>query len=385
MGAGTMPRGGMSPMGMELGGAMGFDPEMTVMLARRLQELQNQLTQLNAEISAIGGETSPAARPLLVQRAMCQGQIRDLELQINLAGATSPTMPGMPAGGNPMGAMPPGMPGMPGYGTAAPSAADMITRDPAMQGMPGVAGYRMQGLPGAAGYDAMQGMGAAPNRMMLEQLRQDAITELQYVQRTLSFIDANDPVRATIEARQSELLAQLESLNNQFGQNPTQPMTVPGVAGSTTPTLTDRVAQPARISATTNPRIVQMQNAERQLRAMGNTALADDLQRQIEQELTQGFVEPQVPAAGMTMPMPPIPAAVPPTAAMSVPPALSQQGELVELRNTVDSLRGEIAAMREEMRALQTLLRQYNEKPLVPPATDGANGLSPASTTYTVP
>ena len=368
MGAyGTMPMGGMSPMGMRPGGGMGYDPEMSALLARRLMELQTQLTQLNTEISMSGGETSAMARPLLAQRVMLQGQIRELELQINPSGATTSAMPGA------MGAMPQG--GMPGYGAAAPTAADMMAREMAMQGMRGTPGYGMQNM--------MPGMpGAGPNAMMLEQLRQDAITELQYVQRTLSFIDANDPVRATIEARQSELLDQLESLNRQLGQSQAPSATppvpgIPNVPGSTATTLAERMAsQPTRSNAPTNPEIVKMQNAARELRAMGNTDLADDLQRRIEQMQTQGFVEPQLPP-GMPMsaaaPLPAMPMPIPATVAAALP----QQAELIELRNTVDSLRNEIVSLRDEIRALQILLQQGYQEPLPPPTPSALGDLPP--------
>ncbi|MCL2623776.1 MAG: hypothetical protein FWD31_08935 [Planctomycetaceae bacterium] len=365
MGAGAMP------MGMRPSSAfMGHDPEMNAMLARQLQDLRNQETLLNSEITMMGGETSPAARPLLSQRVMLQTQIRQLELQLgvsgtaNLPGATSNPMGTMPPntmmpGTIPAGAMPPGMTG---YG-AAMIPADRMVQAMASQGMPpAMPGFGMPGM-----------IGAGPNAMMLEQLRQDAVTELQYVQRTLTFVDAADPARAIIEARQEELLAQLESLDRQLGQNSTQPATTPGiatpnVAGSAAPTFADRAAQPARANAAINPEIVRMQNTERQLRVMGRTDLADDLQRQIEQAQTQGFVEPQVPASMMPMPMPA-------TLSPPVPAILPQQGELAELRSTVDSLRSEITMMRDEIRALNAMLRQWDQ-------TSGANGTNEMMPAY---
>lgn len=390
MGAGTMPMGGMPPMGMRPGAnmGMGFDPEMNALLTRRLQELQNQLTLLNSEITMIGGETSPAARPLLQQRAMLQGQIRELEQQLNPAGANTPAMPGamMP------GAMMPGRmpPGMPGYGDNFPTPTDMMPRNmaPGMPGQglpPGMAEYGMAGMPGM--------MGGRANTMMAEQLRLDAIQELQHIQQTLRYIDANSPVLPTIEARRDELLAQLESLNNQAGQTTTQPTMMPGsvapgVAGSSASTLADSITrQPGRAGVVTNPRIAQMQNAERQMRAMGNTALADDLKRQIEQTQTQGFVEPQLPP-GMPLtpnvtPTLPIPANVPANVAAMMPATLPQQGELGELQNTVDKLRSEISSLREEIRALQTLLRQNNQEPAPLPASNVPDDF-PVLPTYTV-
>ena len=380
MGAGTMPMGtggGMPPMGMRGGAALGYDPEMNALMARRLQELQSQLTLLNSEITMLGGGTSQAARPLLAQRIMLQGQIRELELQINPAGATTPATPGVSGmATTPLATMPPGMPGMPGYGSAAPTAADMMARNMAGQGMPSaMSGYGMTGMPGMPG-----AMGAGAMR---DQLRQEAIQELQFAQQTLRYMDANDPMRATIEARQTELLAQVESLNQQPGQNlPQPPMSgavAPGAAGSVAPSLADRIArQPGQPGTMAHPQIAQLQNAERQMRAMDNIAIADDLKRQIEQLQTQAFAEPQLPG-GMAMPMMPsraaVPTTVPPTMPTTLPAPLPQQGELAELRTTVDSLRSEITSLRDEIRALQTLLRQNNPVPLPTPASEPADTL----------
>ncbi len=362
--------GGMST-GMRPGPYTGYDPEMNAWLAQQLQELRTRETQLNTEITMAGGETSPAARPLLMAKTMLQGQIRELEKQINPAAAAT---------------------GMPGYGMTAPTAADMMG-----QGLPGQAGLAGRGMPGAglppgmAGYGvgANAGMGAGPNAMMLEQLRQDVLTELRYAQQTLSQVDANDPFRATIESRQAELLNQLESLNQQLGQSagaapgagaPGLSSASVGLTGAGQPTGGIPGANAA--SATNDPRVLQMMNAERQLRAMGNTALADDILRQIEQLRAEALPQPTANpfAAGALPPGSPMggftgmgapaptaglmpPAGMPPTMPGATAATPSQQAELAELRGTVDALRGEIASMREEIRSLETLLRQSNPLP----------------------
>jgi uncharacterized coiled-coil protein SlyX len=228
-------------------------------------------------------------------------------------------------------------------------------------------------------------MGGGPNATMLEQMRQGVIADLQNVQRMLQFVDPNDPVRANIVAQQTELVAQLESLNAQLGLNPglttaTPGMASPATAGSVAPSMTDRVPQPAppsRANVAANPELARLQNAERQLRLMGQTAMADDFLRQMEQIQTQGIVEPQLPPNFSMSNLLPSPSMM---SSAVVPSSMQQQAELTELRGTVASLRSEIAAMRDEMRALHTLLQQFNQgpgyqEPLVPPMPDVTNGL----------
>jgi len=344
--------GAMPPMGMQpgmMGGVMppmggigmrpggGVDPEMKAWLADRLRVLRMQETQLNSEIAQAGGETAPMARQLLMQRVLLQDQIRELELQLNLMDTTSranPAMPGAPV--DPMlggiGSIPPNVPGYTN-----------------MPNMPGMAG-----TPNAMMFDRQ--------RQLLEKEKQDATMELQYAQRMLSFLDPNDPVRANIVAQQQDLLARIDAIDKQLGQNaplaPRPGMEVPNAPGSMAPTLADRINQPPRTNATVNPQIVQMQNTVRDLRVNGQTAQADDLEQLIQKMQSQGFVEPQL-TPDMLRAILPQPMNMAPAPIAST----SQQAELIELRNTVDTLRNEISSLREDIRTLQSMLHQWNQVP----------------------
>ena len=360
---GGMPPMGMGGMGMRPGG-MGMDPEMNAFMMRQLQELKMRETQLNSEIAMYGGGNTMAAQSLLAQRTSLQNQIRDLEQRLGISGAGTPTMPGTM--GDPMAGMNPGM-----------TPADrMMMQGMGSPRMPGVSGFDMYG-------PAMTG--ADPNRMFLEQQRQEAVLGLQRVQETLKYVDANAPVRATILAQQEELLAQIDSLNKQLGQTQTPggtmpgagiPGTAPGAAGSTAMSLTDLAAPavpPARTNPVINQEIIQLQNAERQLRARGETALADSLLQQIQQRQTGSLPEMQPPPGMVTTPMNMsgtfMPQAIPPAMSAMLP----QQAELAELRSTVDSMRGEIAAMRDEIRLLNAMLRRWDQTSEYP--TPEQNGM----------
>ena len=354
----------MSPMGMGMrqGPYMGYDPEMNAMLTRQLQDLRMQETQLTTEIIMSGGETSPIVQPLLTRRAMLQNRIRALEAQLGVSGTGATATPGAmgmmqphPMGNMPMGMQPPGMqPGMPGY------PADLM----AQQRM------ASQGLPpgrGADPYYGTAGMGAGSNRLLLTTQRQEAVTELQYAQRMLSFLGPNDPQQAIIVAQQEDLTARIAAIDKQLEQIPTPVAPMQNAAGSTAPTLADSIArQPnARPNTVMTPEIAQMQYAAQQLRAT-RPDLADDMQRRIELAQSKGFVEPQLPPGMALTPnalLPPMVA--PPVTTPTLP--MAQQGELAELRSTVDSLRSEINSLRQEIRALNAILNQWNQ----PQATNG--------------
>lgn len=361
---GRMPMDPSMPMtpGMRQGPYMGYDPEMNAMLARQLQDLRMQDAQLATEIFMSGGKTSPAVQPLLTRRAMLQNQIRSIETQLGISSAGTTAAPGTMGATqpNPMGGMPMGMqPGMPGY------PADLMTQQRmAAQGLP-------PGM-GADPYSGMASMGAGSNRMLLTAQRQEAVTELQYVQRTLPFLGTNDPQRAIIVAQQEDLTARIAAIDKQLEQIQTPVAPTSNTAGSMSPSLTDSITrQPApRPNVVTSPEIAQMQYAADQMR-LTRPDIADDMQRQIEQRKMQGFVEPQLPP-GMSL----TPDMLSPNLTASILPTtvpMSQQAELTELRNTVNSLRSEITSLREEIRALNAILYQWNQPPSV-------NSLNPTPT-----
>ena len=388
-------------MGMSGMGAYGSnDPEMQAFLNRRLQNLRMAEMQLNDDITMTGGDTSPAARQLIMQRAQLQGQIRQLEQQL-----------GMGMGGNPMTGMGTAGMGMPGsYGMSGMTPAEMAMPggmgDNPMVGMqPGtmvspmgaasmanpMMGNAPYGMPGT-------GMGVSPDRMMLEQLREDAMLDLRYAQRALSFFDnPNDPARKDIEARQSELLKQIESLNQQLGQGSnagTQPTAPSGVSNNiqvmrnieavSAPSdslaasiLAQQQAQQAAArSAIFDPELMQMRDAERQLRAMGDIAAADMLLRRIEEKerFSSSLGNTALSTPDIMLATNPIPMMAPPVmprAIAGVQPTTTdvvRQAEMLELQSTVESLRNEIASMREEIHSLETLLRQFNQLPPTVPA-----------------
>ena len=348
-------------------GMGGADPEMQAFLNRRLQNLRMAETQINNDITMAGGEVSPAARQLIMQRAQLQGNIRELEQQLGVPSAAG-TGTIFDTAANPMAGMQPGMPGNMGMGT----------------------------------------MGATPDNMMLEALRQEAVYNLRDVQRTLSYLAPNDPIREQLQAEQARLVEQIESLNKQMGQLSSTPATsglslpgaagtaanVPGSSSSLASSLEanrlaqERAQQQAAMggsNAAFDPRLQQMREAERQLRAMGEIAAADMLLKQIEEQTNNRFAEPQLPG-NMAQPMPPLDNAMIGGLNLPIvgqrPPQptttdIVRQAEILELRNTVESLRDEISSMREEFRALETLLRQLNQ---LPPATapNNTNELPPA-------
>ena len=364
-GMGAMPPGmGMyaTPSNM-MPGMGGADPEVQAFLNRRLQNLRMAETQMNNDIAMAGGEASPAARQLIMQRTQLQGNIRELEQQLGVSS------PGATAA-NPMAGMQPDMPGA---------------------GMPpGFANpYDMTGMPNGMGT-----MGATPDNMMLDALRQEAVYNLRDVQRTLSYLAPNDPVREQLQSEQARLVEQIESLNKQMGQpnsnagTPGAATNVPGSNNSLASSILAQqqqqesarqmAAQQAAVgggNASFDPRLQQMREAERQLRAMGEIAAADMLLKQIEEQTNNRFAEPPLPG-NMTPPMPPLDNAMmggPALPIMGQRPAqptttdIVRQAEILELRNTVESLRDEISSMREEIRALETLLRQFNPSPSVMP------------------
>lgn len=129
--------------------------------------------------------------------------------------------------------------------------------------------------------------------------------------------------------------------------------------------------------AATNPRLLQMRDAERQLRAMGEIEAADMLRQQIEEQERAGaqFAEPQLGNMTQDNMTPPMPenmmmssgmGMIPSTARVAAQPTTTdivRQAEMLELQTTVESLRSEIASMREEIRSLEALLRQANQLP----------------------
>lgn len=364
-GATGVPNVGTQPVGA-LGGTYGnmyggVDPERQAFLNARLQNLRMAESQINNDIIMSGGEASPAARPLVMQRTQLQNQIRSLEQEL---------------GAGSMGAAATGMGATPGAMGAA------TLPDAGAYGM----SNNMGGAYGAYGM-AGAGMGAQPDRMMLEQMRQEAMADLSHVQRLLSLFDPTDPARAEVVARQSELLQQVESIDRQLGRGNAAGMTTPGAATNTlSPQLSTNAAgsdsslaqqllaqqtQQAAArsnSAAMNPQLQQMREVERRLRVMGETAAADDLRRQIEAQELAGVrtVNPQAQAPIMLPMAATIPAArqTAPSTAQPTTADIVRQAEMLELRNTVESLREEIASMREEIRSLETLLRQLNQLPV---------------------
>jgi len=366
-GMGTMPSGmGMYGTGTPpnmMSGMGGVDPEMQAFLSRRLQNLRMMETQIVSDITMAGGEASPAARPLIMQRAQLQGNIRELEQQLGVPSAGTGTIFDA-AAANPMTGMQPGMPGNMGMGML----------------------------------NGRGTMGAAPDNMMLEALRQEAVYNLRDVQRTLSYLAPNDPIREQLQAEQARLVEQIESLNKQMGQPNSNvaasglalpdaagaAANVPGSSSSLASSLeANRLAQERTqqmaiqqqaamggSNTAFDPQLQQMREAERQLRLRGETAIADDLLRQIEEHTNNRFMRPQL--LGNTPPMPPLDNAMMGGAALPImgqrptqptTADIVRQAEILELQNTVESLRDEIASMREEIRVLETLLRQFNQLP----------------------
>ena len=361
-------------------GMGGVDPEMQAFLNRRLQNLRMMETQIASDITMAGGETSPAARPLIMQRTQLQGNIRELEQQLGVPSAGTGTIFDA-AAANPMTGMQPGMPGNMGMGML----------------------------------NGMGTMGAAPDNMMLEALRQEAVYNLRDVQRTLSYLAPNDPIREQLQAEQARLVEQIESLNKQMGQPNSNvaasglalpdaagaAANVPGSSSSLASSLeANRLAQERTqqmaiqqqaatggSNAAFDPRLQQMRDAERQLRLMGETAAADGLLRQIEEQVNNRFAEPQMPVA-MTPPLDNVMmggAALPIVGQRTPQPTtvdIVRQAEILDLRNTVESLRDEIASMREEIRSLETLLRQFNQLPPTTTPDNNLGELPPATTNY---
>ncbi|MCL2348971.1 MAG: hypothetical protein FWC50_12030 [Planctomycetaceae bacterium] len=222
-----------------------LDPELRDMLMRRLQQLKSFEMQLNDDL-AVTGRGTPAAERLTQQWNANRAEIQRIEQQL---GTRQPGMPGnsMP-GISPMqgrGMMPNEMPGMtggmgmmekPGMGTGmmgggmSPEMLDLMReREMAakngmgMSDMPGM-GFptgTTPAMPGGmgGGMGMPRGMTGGNNAPMFESIKNELLFDLRNVQRTLTFVPPQDPLRATLETRQADLLSQLEAINKQTGES----------------------------------------------------------------------------------------------------------------------------------------------------------------------
>ncbi|MDR1491697.1 MAG: hypothetical protein LBT05_03095 [Planctomycetaceae bacterium] len=348
---------GVSPQ-FPLGNSQRLDPEMRAILTRRLQNLRLADAGLADEIQQVGGESAPGTQPLVFQRREIQRQIQDIERQIGSpTGTASPT-----AAANPVESPANLAAGMGGIPVVPGAILPPQNINPTTGGLPypyPPTPYTGLALP----YNAYAGN--SPQNAVLEQLKQGLLNDLRNLQHTLAPIPQNDPVRPTLEAQQADLLRQLQSVNQQLGTPATlntNPQLAAGMFGA--PTSVDALAADAERAArnrppTTPPQtntsyLAQLQNAERALRASGNTAMADDLLKQIQQAQNVPL-PPEVVNGGL---------GINAASLLSSPPVLSAYpqptSETTDLKNAVSSLRDEVSSLKEEIKTLKTLLQQLS-------------------------
>ncbi|MDR1384304.1 MAG: hypothetical protein LBJ67_10765 [Planctomycetaceae bacterium] len=365
-----------------------LDPEMRAMLMQRLQNLRLTDTEIAGELQQFGGGgyLPDNARSLTFQRQEIQRQIQDIEHQLGLPAVTASPV----AADNPMY---PGTTGMPG---TTPGTLPPQNRNP-MTGLP------YPGIPNAAYHPySGAGMGISPQNTALEQIKQGLLNDLRNLQHTLAPIPQGDPVRPMLEAQQADLLRQVQSINQQLGTllptpNETAGTSSPNVSlptamgmpysPSVVPTTVDALTANAEanatrqapiLSRTNSAYITQLQNAERALRASGNTAMADELLSQIQQSQKL-----QLPTESPLLLYPPeivngglgnLPSILPSSVSSAYPQPSS---EITELKSTVSSLRDEVSALKEEIKTLKTFFPQLsNNNPIE---------IAPLETTFPAP